>query len=153
MRGVYTVQIEIASVSTAKTLLYGTNDANTVLEILGASVTDEDQSTAEQLRFGLFRVTTAGSPAGASADINKTENGSSSSIVTWLSNLTAEPTTYATDRLDQQGVLNVGGYYYDPLPEVRKYISPSKAFGLKLLNAPTNAVRLIAQITYRELGG
>lgn len=152
MRGVYTVRYAIAGVNSARTLLYGTNDANTVLEILGASVTDEDQSTAEQLRFGLYRVTTAGSPVGSTPDVNKSEAGSGSSIVTWLGNLTTEPTTYNSDSLDEAGVLNVGGYYYDPLPEVRKYIAPSKAFGLKLLNAPTNAIRLVAQITYREIG-
>lgn len=153
MRGVFTVRVAIAAVAASKTLLYATNDANNVIEILSASVTDEDQSTNEQLRLAILRVTTAGSPAGGTPDVNKSETGSAATVLTWLSNLTTEPTTYNSDAIDEQGVPNVVGYYYSPLPEERKYISPSKAFGLKLLNAPANAIRLVAQITYREIGG
>lgn len=153
MRGVYTAHVAIAaSTLAAKTLLYGTNGSSSIIEILSAQVTDANQTTVEQLNIGISRVTTAGSPAGGAVDINKSEASSATTGVTWLSNLTSEPTTYAADYIDHQGSTNMGGYFYDPLPETRKYIAPGGAFGLRLLTALANSTSLIVQITYREIG-
>lgn len=153
MRGVYTAKVDISSVSAAKTLLLGTNASTTVIEILRASVTNADQETLEQMRISLTRVNVLGSPVGATTPvINKTEAGSAATGLTWYGNLSTEPTSYVTDDLDSEGVANLGGYYFDPTPEERPYIAPSGSFGLRLLDAPTNATRLIAKITYREIG-
>jgi hypothetical protein len=154
LKGVYTAHVSIpASALAAKTLLYGTNGANTVLEILSAAVTNTDQEITEQVSIAITRVTTPGSPVGATTVfINKAESGSPTTAVAWLGNLSTEPTSYNSDHIDIQGVVNMGGYYYDPMPETRKYIAPGGAFGIRLLNAISNSTAIIAQITYREIG-
>lgn len=152
MRGVYVAQIDIATLSTSKTILYGDIPSSIVVEILSANLTNLDQNTVEQLIVSLQRVTTKGSPTGTSVTATKSEVGSAASGVTWLGNLTAEPTTYDAATIDRQGANNLGGYYYDPLPECRQIIAPGTAFGLRLIDTPANIFRCMAQIVYREIG-
>ena len=151
MRGVYVAQIDIAALSASKTILHGDVASSIAIEILSANVTNLDTNTAEQLILRLSRISTKGSPTGTEVTPNKTEVASATSLVTWLGDLTAEPTTYGSI-IDIQGANNLGGYFYDPLPECRQIIAPGIAFGLKLLDTPTTTFRCVAQITYREIG-
>src|SRR5687767_14605226 len=97
MRGVYVAQFEIAALSTAKTILHGSVPTSCVIEILSANVTNLSVNTAEQLRIALQRITTKGSPVGTSVTPSESEGLSAASVVTWLGNLTTEPTTYHVD--------------------------------------------------------
>lgn len=156
MRGVYTAHIEITSLSIAKSVLVGVCPSLVGIEILHADLTDLSVSTAEQLRIALSRITTIGTPVsagGAVIDLQKSEVGSPTTALTWYGDCTTEPTTYDASPIDAQGVVNVAGYYYDPIFEVRPIITAGKSFGLRLISAPTTAFRCSAQITYREIGG
>lgn len=155
MRGVYTVRQQIASLSIAKTVLLGTLPTGTIVEILEAYLTNANQSTIEQLDIGLFVVTTLGSAAGTSitaGNVQKSESGSGNTVVTWLSDLTTEPTTYNNNPLHVEGVINVAGYKFDASPEARRYVASGLSFGLRILTAPVNAFKAECLITYRELG-
>jgi len=152
MRGVYTAEIE-AGVTAAKSLIHITVPADSVIEILSASITNSDIDATEQLEAGVYHVTTIGAPVGTAITPEKHETGDAASGVTAIGNLTTEPTTYNTIALDHQGFSNLNGYRYDPLPEERPIVSPSGAFGLRLLAAPDGATNLIAQVVYREIGG
>jgi len=155
MRGVYTVRQQIASLSTAKTVLLGTVPSSCVVEILEAYLTNANQSTLEQLDIGLFLVTTLGTPTGttiSAGNVQKTEGGSPNTVVTWLGDLTGEPTAYDANPLHVEGVINVGGYRYEPVPEARRWIGVSKSFGLRILVNPVNSFKAECVITYREVG-
>jgi hypothetical protein len=151
MRGVYTAHIDITGLSSAKTLLYIQAPATAVIEILSAMVTNLDTETSEQLSVGLFHVTTIGSPTGTSVIPEKHEKLDAASMATVLGDLTVEPTTYATNPIDKQGINNLSGFRYDPLPEERPIIPPSGAMGLRMLVAP-NSFNAAVSIVFREIG-
>lgn len=151
MRGVYTASIEITGISANKTLLYITSHSTAVIEILSCQVSNLSNETNEQLSIGLFHVTTAGSPAGTSVTPEKHEKLDANAVATVLGNLTDEPTTYATNPIDKQGISSLGGYRYDPIPEERPIVPPSGAIGLRMLVSPTS-FNLVASIVFREIG-
>lgn len=151
MRGVYTAQIDITGLSTAKTLLHLQAPATGILEILSVNVTNLNTETSEQLEVGLYHVTTVGTPAGTSVTPEKHEKLDAAAAATVLGNLSDEPTAYAAKPIDKQGVNNLSGYRYDPLPEERPVVPPSGAIGLRMLTAP-NSFNASVQIVYREIG-
>jgi len=153
MRGVYTAEIEIASLSAAKTAILLECPSDSVLEIISGSITNMDTDSNEQLEAGLFTVTTKGSPAGTSITPEKHETGDAASGVTATGDLTTEPTTYNSKGVDRQGFSNLAGYRYDPLPEEKPIVSPSGLIGLRLLAAPSAGFKAACQIVYREIGG
>ncbi len=151
----YRVEVTISGMTAAKTMLLGQAPSSMVLVILGAGIRDCDNNTVTQLEYALSRVTTRGSPTGTTitaANVQKASKGDPNTSVTWLSDLTAEPTTYDANPLDHDGKPNTLGYDYTPQPEARKEISPSESFGLRLLTAPS-ATKMVAWIEYMELGG
>ena len=152
MRGVYTIYREIASLSTAKTVLLGTAPVGTLIELLEAFLTNANQNSVEQLFVGLYPVLVIGSPAGSTITPIATESGSGNSAVTWLGDLTTEPSTYDTARpYHAEGVTNVIGYRYEPPPEGRRLIPSAGSFGMKLMAAPGNPFKAECMITYREI--
>lgn len=152
MRGVYTAEIEIASVSAGKTIILIEAPSTKTIEILSTSITNMDNDVSEQLEAGLFRVTTEGSPSGTSITPTKHEVGDSASGITATGDLSAEPTTYDSTAIDRQGFNNLGGYFYDPIPEEKPTIPPGGLLGLRLLSAPDTAFKCAAKITFREIG-
>lgn len=152
MRGVYTAEHDVA-VSGAKTLMLLELPADLVVEVLGASITNQDVDTSEQLHCGLYRVSTIGDPSGTEITPEKHENGDVASTVTATAALATEPDTYDAIAFDQRGFNNLAGYNYDPIPEERPIVSPSSAVGLRLLSAPSTSHILNMQIIYREIGG
>jgi len=149
----YTAEIEIASLSAAKTVLLLELPADMCVIITSAHILNADTDTNEQLNAGLFRVSTKGTPAGTSVTPEKKSVGDVASGLTVLGNLTTEPTTYASKGLDRQGSSNLAGYRYDPLPEERDEISPSALVGLRLLDAPSAGFKATCQIVFMEVGG
>jgi hypothetical protein len=151
MRGVYTANIDISGLSSAKTLILLQASATSVIEILSVHLTNQNNEVNEQWPVGLFHVTTYGSPAGTAITPEKHEKLDASSVATVLGNLTAEPTLYSTNPIDKEGISSLSGYHYDPIPEERPVIPPSGAMGLRLLIVPT-ATDVSANIVYREIG-
>jgi len=152
MRGVYTAEHDIA-VTGVETLMLLEVPSDMALEILGASITNQDVDTSEQLHCGLYRVNSIGAPSGTEVTPQKHENGDVASTVTATAHLETEPDTYDTLAFDQQGFNNLAGYRYDPIPEERPVISPSGAVGLRLLTAPSASHTLNMQVVFREIGG
>jgi len=153
MRAVYIARANM-SLSTAKTAMLGTLPSGTLIEILEAKLMNTDQEAHEQMRVGLFRVTTLGSPTGTSltaANVQKTEPGASNTGLTWTVNLTGEPTTYDANPLDIEGVPNEIGYHFEPIPEDRPWIGSGASFGLRLMDNLTNTITAECVIKYREL--
>ncbi len=151
MRGMYTANININSLVSAKTLLLLRAPSTAVLEIYSVLLSNLDSEVNEQWSVGLYRTATYGSPTGTSVTPEKQETLDSSSSATILGNLTVEPTSYSTNPLDQQGINNLSGYRYDPIPEQRPIIAPSAAIGLRLFTVPSS-FNAVAQIVYREIG-
>jgi hypothetical protein len=152
MRGVYSVSIDIDTVTTAKTLLYITVPSTIVIEIISASVTNRNNVTNQQLDVGIFRVSSLGTPtAGSTPTPVKTEAGDQASACTVKANVTASEPTYASIGVDEKGVSSLAGYYYDPLPEERPIIAPGATVGLRLTTAPTS-FNATARIVWREIG-
>lgn len=151
MRGVYTANIEITGLSSAKTVLLLQAPSTGVLEILSVRLSNLNNETNQQWSVGLYHVTTVGSPAGTSITPEKHEKLDSSSSATALGNLSSEPSTYATKPIDQDGPASLSGYRYDPLPEERPICPPSGAIGLRMLTTP-DSVNVSAQVVYREIG-
>lgn len=151
MRGVYTAQIDITGLSTAKTLLHLQAPSTGILEILSVNVTNLNTETSEQLEVGLYHVTTVGSPAGTSVTPEKHEKLDAAAAATVLGNLSGEPSAYASKPIDKQGVNNLSGYRYDPLPEERPVVPPSGAIGLRMLTAPSS-FNASVQVVFREIG-
>jgi hypothetical protein len=151
MRGVYTAQIDITGLSTAKTIMLLTAPATGVLEIISVNVTNSNTETSEMLEIGLYHVTTIGSPSGTAVTPEKHEKLDAAAAATVSGNLTVEPTAYASKPIDKQGVNNLSGYRYDPLPEERPICPPSGAMGLRVLTAPAS-FNACVQVVYREIG-
>lgn len=156
MLGVYTVRYQIASLAAAKTVLLGTAQSSKVIEILEAYLTGVGALTLENLDIGLFRVTSLSpTPTGTSitaGNVQKSETGSANTGVTWLADIATNEPTYDANPLHVEGVPNISGYRFEPVPEARRFIPPSGSFGLRLLASPTNAFKAECVITYREIG-
>lgn len=144
--------MEISGLAAAKTVMLLQAPSTGVLEILSAKITNVNSEVSEQLKVGFYNVTTYGTPAGTSVTPEKHENLDAASSATCLANLSGEPTAYASKPVDEQGVNNLSGYYYDPIPEERPIIGPSRAAGLRVLNAPSTPFDCNVQIVFREIG-
>ena len=151
MRGVYTISIDIAGITEDKTLILLTSPSTAVLEILSAQVSNLNNETNEQWDIGLFHVTTIGSPTGTSITPEKHERLDAAASATGLGDLDGEPSAYNSAAIDKQGVASLGGYRYDPTPEERPIVGPSRAIGLRLLTSPAET-DISASIIFREIG-
>jgi len=154
MRGVYRAHHDTSAVTTAKTLLYITNAADMVIEIISARITAQDEDTSEQIFAELNRIATLGTPTATSVTAKPTEEGSVASSATCKGNVTASEPTYdaAADSICRRGANKLGGWEYVPLPEERPIIVPSDTVGLRLIDAVANSTDLSAEIVYREIG-
>ena len=155
MRGVYTINVQASSLADARTLLFVEAPSNMCFEILSASITNLDNATSEQLEAGIFRVSNSNSPSfDGAANVEKAESGDAAMSVTASGtvNGTANEPTYQTTPIDRKGFNNLGGYYYDPIPEERVVISPNDSVGLRLLETPA-ATSFSVQMKIREMGG
>jgi ABC-type uncharacterized transport system involved in gliding motility auxiliary subunit len=152
MRGVYTAHYDITGLAASKTLMYLTAPATAALEILSVHVTNYNNNSAEQWIVSLSRISTLGSPTATTLTPQKHENGDAASGVTARANVTASEPTYDTNGpVDKQGVSNLAGYHYEPIPEERPIIAPSGSWGVRMLSTPTST-DVGVYIVYREIG-
>lgn len=153
MRGVYEAQIQIAGVTTAKTLAYLTAPATCAIEILSAEVTAVGTNVTNQnMECALQRVSSLGTPTGTSLTPSKTENGDQASAATAVGNVTASEPTYSNNtQVGKAGAPSLGGWRYQPVPEERMVIPPSGTVGLRELTTLTST-DLDVLIRWREIG-
>jgi hypothetical protein len=150
MRAVYTALADI-TISASKTMMYLQAPATAVLEILSVHVTDYNNNTSEQWKIGFGKITTIGSAAGTSVTAIPHEAGDQAAATTTIkSDCSVEPTTF-TAFVDEQGVSNLAGYHYDPIPEERPVVAPSAYWGLKMISVPTST-SIGVMIIFREIG-
>jgi hypothetical protein len=159
MRGVYTIAYRIASVTTAKTLAYITAASGKPVEILSASVTNENNESNEQLLCAIQRVTTPGTPTATTVTPRKHEQGDQAAAMTVKANVTANEPTYGSiaqgadpvDAFGMEGAPSLNGWVFSPIPEERVLIASGDTYGLRLVNNIASA-DLVVRITVRELG-
>lgn len=159
MRGVYTAAYRIAAVTTARTLMYLTAPTNRVVEILSASVTDENNETNEQILCGLQRITTLATPTATTITPKPHENGDQAASSVVKANVTASEPTYPAiaqgadipGAFGLEGTPSLGGWFFDPIPEERPAIAGADSWGLRLVNAIA-ATDLVIRWTFREIG-
>ena len=152
MRGVYTAYADITGLVAAKTLMYITAPATAAVEILSVHVTNENNNTAEQWIVSLHRISTLGTPTATTITAQKHENGDQVSACTCRSNVTASEPTYDSNApVDKQGVSNLAGFHYDPIPEERPVIAPSGSWGVRMLSTPSST-DVGVYVVYREIG-
>ena len=150
MRGVYAAHINISGMTTGKTAILLEAPATACLEILSASLTNATVDSNEQMEVELAAVNTKGSPAGTGISPGPMEPGDQASAGAFLGDLSAEPTSYE-DPVDAQGVSNLAGYHFDPVPEERPVVAPSGLIGLRLLTTIASA-DMVAVIRFRQIG-
>ena len=150
MRGVYTLSHKSSAHSTAVSLIYVVCPATCAIEILSAGITNATTETNEQWEVAIAHVTSIGTPQGTALTPIKAEKGDAASLITGaLGDLTTEPTT-ATEFVDNQGVPSLGGYRYEPVPEERITVGPSKALVMKFV-ATMTSTDVVAWIKFREI--
>jgi hypothetical protein len=153
VRGVYESNIRISALAAQKTLMYITAPANKVVEILSASVTNESNTTNQQLECCFQKVTTLGTPTGTTLTPTKAEQGDQAAGSTVVGNVTAsEPTYTASTQYGLRGFASLAGYEFAPLPEERLCIAGSDTWGLRLLNTTPTAFDADVRIVFREIG-
>lgn len=157
MRGVYTFNVEVSGVTHSPfTMMMLQVPSNMVCEILSVSCTNKDQSTSEQLDLDVSEISdTPTNPTFAGiANVKKHESGDATNSVVASGSITDSTTepTYETNPIHREGFNNLAGVYWSPLPEERPIISPSKSFGIRLMETPSNT-SFSVNCTVREIGG
>lgn len=154
MRGVYTAAVNITGITAAKTLVYVTAPANKVVEILSADVTGTGSNvTLQNLEFGLFNVSSLGTPTATPNTPQPEEVGDQAAGSTVKTNVTASEPTYTSTPIDRRGGPNIGpAYQFSPVPEERPIIGGGATVGLRLLTSTITSQDLTVQIKFREIG-
>lgn len=153
MRGVYEAVYKISGLAAAKTLLYLTAPAAAVVEILSASVTNASNETNEQLDCFIKKIGTLGTPTATSLTPSKTEDGDQAAGSTVKANVTAsEPTYTSNTEVGWEGYSDLAGWFFDPIPEARKYVPPSGSVGVYLNATPAAALDAVVRLVFREVG-
>lgn len=154
MRGVYTVRDTVAAVTSAEALIYLETPADTMIEIISARITCQNQDTSEQFLATLALATgTVG--GGAAVTPEPTEQGDQASGITAKSGDTA--ITGMTQVADSASMAShaankLGGWEYVPNLEERPIVTISKKLTLALITSLDTSSDLSVEITYREIG-
>jgi hypothetical protein len=151
MRGCYTAQYKIGSLAASKTVMYITAPANKVVEILGATVTQETNATNFQFSIGIDNVTTLGTPTATGVTPTPHEKGDQAAGSTVQANVTANEPTYGS-RITGEGAASLVGYRYEPPTEAdRIYVQGGATVGIRMLTTPSSSDFDI-RLTFREIG-
>ncbi len=166
MRGVYTVTAEHTAIAAAENVLvFFNNSAMTdypvVAELLGATITNADQDTNEQLVAGLFRVTgvnldegVLGGAVYVTPEKHETADSTSVCSVSTASALveTDQDVALASMAVHLRGFSTLGGYWYDPLPETRVHVRPDDMYALRITTPTFTSFSPVVSMTWREIG-
>lgn len=153
MRGVYNASIDIDILEAEKTLIYIETPETMCIEVLAAYITNRSLITNQQitgeLLIGDIPVVT---PTGTTIDPVPTETLSgATNLTTILGDITDDEPTF-TSSLYKEGSSVLIGFRYDPVPENRIIIPPSKILGLRLAIALETAFDATVTLIYREIG-
>lgn len=149
MRGPYFAHASF-SVTNAKTLLLLEASASVTARITRVTVTNEDIDSGEQMKIGMSRVATKGSPTGTSitaASVARGNNGDPDPAIVLLSDLTGEPSAYDSGFVDVQGASNLAGYYW----RGDLWLPVSGLIGVRLLDNLSAAHTLSTVVEFYEV--
>ncbi len=152
MRGVYTTSLKIAGMTAAKTLILLRAPTGVNIRLLSASITNASNATNQQLEAAIARVVTVGSAGGTSNTPAQAEAGDQASASTVSTNLTTEPTTYATPSLTDEGWASLTGWYWTPQEKEQPIIAAGTYVGWRLRTAPGTSTDICAKLSWREEG-
>lgn len=153
MRGVYDAQVQIATVTAGKTLVYVTAPSTKCVEILSASISTQANTTNQQLEACLQRISTLGTPTATTLTPSPHETGDQAAASTVKGNVTgSEPTYGANTQIEKKCFSSLAGYEYCPLPEERPVITAGDTWGFRLLDSSLNSCTVDAKVTFREIG-
>lgn len=160
MSRVYELPFRVASVTTARTLMYVTAGSYS-LRLKRAWVTQET-GTGEQLCVGIGRITSAGIPTSTTVTALIPTRSLPSAGFTVEANVTASEPTYGSKTAGVamvgwygvQGFLSsIGYYWFDDSSGASITIPPGEAYGLYLMNNPTTGLALAFGMVIDELYG
>jgi hypothetical protein len=153
MRGVYESSIRISALAAQRTLMYITAPSNRVVEILSVAVTNESNTTNQQLECTLQRISSLGTPTGTSITPTPMEQNDQASATVTVGNITAsEPTYAAGTEIGREGWPTLGGYRFQPVPEERPVIAGGVSWGLRLINQTPTAFDCVVRVVFRDIG-
>jgi hypothetical protein len=132
--------------------MYITVPSTCVAELFGVNVTQSSVVSAEQLDIGIQKVSSLGTPTATSVTPRPTEGISGASTCTVKANVTGSEPTYSGEVFGRQGVANVAGYFFDPLPEQRPILGVSTTYGVRLFSTPGSSYTIDVEISWREIG-
>ena len=151
MRGIYTAAFKISALNASKTLMYLTAQANKVVEILGWTVTQENNATNFQMEVQIARITTLGSPTATAVTPTPHESGDQAAGSTVAANVTAGEPTYGA-AITQEGAASLVGYRFEPPTEGdRIYVAGGASVGIRMITVPSTSDFDI-RLTFREIG-
>ncbi len=151
MRGVYRLAGTRATVTSGITLCTLGTSATTMIEILSARVSCDDEETSEQMVVELNRCATAGT-GGTEPTAKPTEEQSAATDTAERIGITSPPTFDAdADAIARGSVNKLAGWEYVPLPEERAIIGISQFVGLQT-DSTIVSCTLSFEIIYREIG-
>lgn len=151
MRGVYTASAKITALAAAKTVMYVTAPSNKIVEVLSATLTDENNATNFQFRGSFTRVAAVGSPSGTAVTPQPHESGDAAAGSTVVANITNEPIYFGTD-LWTESAPSLFGWKHEPVRDDEKlYITPGQTLGLRIITTPTS-FDCDVRWTFKEIG-
>lgn len=143
----YALLLENTAISTAISLLELTASAASAVILLEAWVTQESSITSAQLAIQILRKSAAGTGTG-SPTAKPLEVGEPAFGGTVRVQMTAEGT--AGNVLWREGVNQLNGWYYKPVPEARIWVPPSGILAVKLPVAPAS-INVSAGMIFAEV--
>lgn len=146
------VEAAITALTAAKTILYIPVPATACIGICEVEVGTYNNATNFQMRIALTRVTNPAAAAGTAATATPTETGSAASDLTGiLSDLSAEPTTYATQHLWHKPATSIGGYKWrENDPNRFLWVAPVDEVGVRTLETVTSS-NFVVRVKFVEI--
>jgi len=141
------------SISAAKDLLRVIAPSDASLEIVRATVSQEDSETSSQVAAVIERTSTTGVGTAVTAEPLAATLTSTSFTGSAVGNLStrASSTSAGPPMVIDEGFNMVNGWFYLPVPEERISIAASSGFVLRLDATPAVAAIVRAQVVVRVL--
>lgn len=154
MRGKYDANVKITGLNSARTLMYITPAANTIVMMKYTSVTDATVTpVSQQIECKWQRVNALGTPTATALTPSPHETGDQAAASVVKGNVTAsEPTYVANTDVGHESANVLAGWRYEPDDE-GQVMSPGSTWGLVLVSTPGTAFDANVLATFRELGG
>lgn len=147
----YSGTAQHAALTAAANVLVLTPAENYKVQVLSASLTNENNETNEQLQAALYEASAAGTGSATAVTIVPQAIGDATSSTTTLEHTyaTTEP-TLASNPLIFEGFASVAGWNYTPSFDEAIIVPYGKILVLRVNTTSFTSIDLRARITWRE---